>query len=61
VHIDTAPAIQDRREQALERFRTANPHRFTSTPRLPMIPTVAYINQPEQDHDSASTPVQEAA
>ncbi|MGP3955599.1 integrase core domain-containing protein, partial [Nonomuraea sp. 3N208] len=61
VHIGTAPAIQDRREQMVERFRTANPHRFTRTPRLPKIPTVAYINQPEEDQNSASTPAQEAA
>jgi putative transposase len=61
VHIGTAPAIQDRREQAVERFRTANPHRFTRTPRLPKIPTIAYINQPEEDQNSATPLAQEAA
>ncbi|MGW0806261.1 IS3 family transposase [Nonomuraea sp. NPDC002799] len=48
VHMGTAHAIQDKRAETIERFRSANPHRFTRTPRLPKIPQVAYINQLEE-------------
>ena len=48
VHMGIAHAIQDKRAETIERFRSANPHRFTRTPRLPKIPQVAYINQPEE-------------
>ncbi|MEV0380953.1 integrase core domain-containing protein [Nonomuraea sp. NPDC050643] len=48
VHMGTAHAIQDKRAETIARFRSANPHRFTRTPRLPKIPQVAYINQPEE-------------
>ncbi|WP_449066505.1 IS3 family transposase [Planomonospora algeriensis] len=49
VHMGTAHAIQDQRAETIERFRAANPHRFTRAPRLPEIPQVAYINQPEEE------------
>jgi putative transposase len=47
VHIGTAQAIQDKRAATIERFRASNPHRFTSTPTLPELPTVAWINRPD--------------
>jgi len=49
VHLGTAHAIQDKRAETIERFRAANPHRFTRAPRLPEIPQVAYINQPGEE------------
>jgi putative transposase len=51
VHIGTAPAIQHKRAETIEKFRAANPHRFTRRPALPKLPTVAWINRP--DHDDA--------
>lgn len=51
VHIGTAQAIQDKRAATIEQFRTANPQRFTRRPALPKIPAVAWINQPNEDHD----------
>jgi putative transposase len=47
VHIGTAQAIQDKRAATIERFRAGNPHRFTRTPTLPKLPTVAWINRPD--------------
>ncbi len=38
LHIGTAQA-----------FRAANPQRFTRKPSLPKIPTVAWINRPDDD------------
>lgn len=52
VHIGTAPAIQHKRAETIEAFRAANPRRFTHTPALPKIPTVAWINRP--DHEATS-------
>ncbi|WP_433513681.1 hypothetical protein ACQP2T_60715 [Nonomuraea sp. CA-143628] len=49
MHMGTAHAVQDKRAQTIERFRAANPHRFTHAPKLPEIPQVAYINQPEEE------------
>lgn len=49
VHMGTAHAVQDKRAETIERFRAANPHRFTRAPRLPKIPQAAYINQPEEE------------
>lgn len=49
VHIGTAQAIQDKRASTIEAFRAANPRRFTRRPRLPKIPTVAWINRPDED------------
>ena len=49
VHMGTAHAIQDKRAETIERFRAANPHRFTRAPQLPKIPKVAYINQPDEE------------
>jgi putative transposase len=49
VHIGTAHAVQDKRAATIEQFRASNPHRFTRTPSLPKIPTVAWINKPDED------------
>ncbi|MFG1828144.1 IS3 family transposase [Microbispora bryophytorum] len=49
VHMGTAAAVQDKRAETIERFRAANPQRFTRAPQLPKIPEVAYINQPEEE------------
>ncbi|MFI7708794.1 hypothetical protein [Nonomuraea sp. NPDC049480] len=49
MHMGTAHAIQDKRAETIERFRAANPHRFTRAPQLPKIPRAAYINQPEEE------------
>jgi putative transposase len=49
VHIGTAQAIQDKRATTIERFRAANPHRFTRTPTLPRLPAVAWINRPDEN------------
>jgi putative transposase len=49
VHIGTAYAIQDRREATIKQFRAANPQRFTRVPSLPKLPTVAWINEPEEE------------
>ena len=49
VHIGTAQAIQHKRTETIEAFRAANPRRFTQTPALPKIPTVAWINRPDED------------
>ncbi|WP_326639651.1 IS3 family transposase [Streptosporangium sp. NBC_01755] len=51
VHIGTAQAVQDKRATTIERFRAANPHRFTRTPSLPKIPAVAWINKPDENQD----------
>jgi putative transposase len=51
VHIGTAHAIQDKRAVTIEAFRAANPQRFTRKPSLPKIPTVAWINRPDEDSD----------
>ncbi|MBC6458287.1 IS3 family transposase [Actinomadura sp. HBU206391] len=51
VHIGTAHAIQDKRAATIEAFRAANPQRFTRKPRLPKIPTVTWINRPDEDSD----------
>ncbi|USY23371.1 IS3 family transposase [Nocardiopsis exhalans] len=47
VHIGTAHAIQDKRAQAIEAFRAANPQRFTRRPVLPALPEAAWINEPD--------------
>lgn len=49
VHIGTAEAIQHKRTEAIEAFRARHPRRFTRTPALPKIPTVAWINRPDED------------
>lgn len=49
VHIGTAQAVQDKRAATIETFRAANPQRFTRKPSLPKIPTVAWINKPDDD------------
>ena len=54
VHIGTAQAVQDKRAQTIERFRAANPQRFTRAPKLPKIPAAAYINQPEEPGTTSS-------
>lgn len=47
VHIGTAHAIQDKRQETIEKFRSANPQRFTRRPSLPKLPTEAWINEPD--------------
>jgi putative transposase len=49
VHIGTAHAIHHKRAETIERFRAANPHRFTRRPALPKLPTVAWINRPDTE------------
>jgi putative transposase len=49
VHIGTAQAIQYKREETIEKFRAANPQRFTRRPSLPKLPTEAWINEPGDD------------
>jgi putative transposase len=53
LHIGTAYAIQDQRALTIEKFRAANPDRFTRRPSLPKIPTVAWIN-PIDSHASST-------
>ncbi|WP_157982563.1 hypothetical protein [Nocardiopsis sp. FIRDI 009] len=47
MHIGTAHVIQDKRAQAIEAFRAANPWRFTRRPVLPGLPEAAWINEPD--------------
>jgi putative transposase len=49
VHIGTAQAVQDKRVATIEKFRSANPQRFTRRPMLPRLPRVAWINKPEEE------------
>jgi len=49
VHIGTAPAIQDKREETIEKFRATSPQRFTRGPSLPKLPAEAWINEPSHD------------
>jgi putative transposase len=61
VHIGTAHAIQDRREETIEKFRAANPQRFTRRPSLPKLPTEAWINEPGDDEVPTSSSDEEDA
>ncbi len=61
VHIGTAQAVQDKRAETMERFRAANPDRFTRKPTLPKLPTVAWINDPAQATGAAEADTEEAA
>lgn len=49
VRIGTAQVIQHKRATTIEAFRAANPQRFTRTPALPKLPTIAWINRPDED------------
>jgi putative transposase len=55
VHIGTAEAIQHKRAEVIEAFRARHPRRFTRTPALPRIPTVAWINRPDEDATGQSS------
>ena len=46
VHIGTAPAIQEKRQAVLNAVYAANPGRFTRRPKAPVLPEVAWINEP---------------
>ncbi|WP_433358598.1 IS3 family transposase [Streptosporangium sp. CA-115845] len=61
VHIGTAQAIQDKREDTIEKFRAANPRRFTQRPSLPKLPTEAWINEPSNDDVLTSSSDEEDA
>jgi transposase InsO family protein len=56
VHIGTAQAIQDKRAATIEQFRAANPDRFTRKSMLPKLPTVAWINKPDEETISQTGP-----
>ncbi|TMR87901.1 IS3 family transposase [Nonomuraea basaltis] len=59
VHIGTAQAIQDKRAETLEKYRAANPQRFTRTPTLPKLPAAAWINKPTDETDKQQVTDQE--
>lgn len=59
VHIGTAEAIQHKRAETIEAFRARHPRRFTRTPALPEIPTVAWINRPDEAATDQDGPEQE--
>jgi putative transposase len=59
LHIGTAYAIQDQRALTIEKFRAANPDRFTRRPSLPKIPTVAWINPIDGQAPTNDPPHQE--
>lgn len=59
MHIGTAQAIQHKRAATIAAFRAANPRRFTQTPTLPKIPTLAQINRPDEDTTDQTGPDQE--
>ncbi|WP_243715059.1 IS3 family transposase [Actinomadura bangladeshensis] len=56
MHIGTAQAIQHKRAATIAAFRAANPQRFTQTPTLPKIPTLAQINRPAEDTTDQTSP-----
>lgn len=59
VHIGTAHAIQHKRAETIEAFRATNPQRFTRQPALPKLPTVAWINRPDEDATDQTSPDKE--
>jgi putative transposase len=61
VHIGTAPAIQEKRQDVLNAACAANPRRFTRRPRPPKMPATAWINKPVTDSDKTQYPPLEAA
>jgi putative transposase len=61
VHIGTAPAIQEKRQDVLNAACAANPRRFTRRPRAPALPGTAWINKPVTDSDKPQYPPLEAA
>jgi putative transposase len=61
LHIGTAHAIQDRREETIGKFRAVNPQRFTRRPSLPKLPTEAWINEPGDDVLTGSSDEEAAA
>ena len=53
VHFGTATAVQAARSDVLEEAYAANPHRFCNRrPRLPKMPTIAWINRPTITNDA---------
>ena len=61
MHIGTAPAIQEKRQDVLNAACAANPRRFTRRPRAPKMPGTAWINKPVTDSDKTCYPPLEAA
>jgi hypothetical protein len=61
VHIGTAAAIQDKRQDVLTAAYAANPRRFTRRPKAPRMPGAAWINKPTAEPDITQHPSREAA
>ena len=48
VHYDTATEIRAQRAVTLNAAYAANPARFATQPAPPALPTIAWINEPEE-------------
>jgi putative transposase len=48
VHYGTATEIRARRAKTLDAAYAANPSRFAGRPTPPALPTVAWINEPQE-------------
>ena len=62
VHFGTATEVRAQRAETLEAAYVANPARFRHRkPEPPELPTVAWINEPEDDKDEKEEPAQKAS
>jgi putative transposase len=53
VHYGMAEAVREKRQGVLDAAYDAMPHRFRRPPTAPRIPTVAWINRPEEEELSS--------
>ena len=54
VHTGRADHIRELRQHVLDAAYAANPHRFHQPPQAPRVPTIAWINQPDDPNNDLS-------